>query len=63
MLASVAGGLFPDLDSAGFEMIRYESEIVPNAAWSERYQKLRSLFYDLYRDSEKFWDRFESEWA
>ena len=63
MLASVEEGLFPDLNSAGSEMVRYDSEIVPNAAWSERYQQLRSLFYDLYRESEKFWDRFELEGA
>jgi xylulokinase len=59
MLAGVAIGLFSDLESIGSQLVRYESEITPNPAWSDRYKKMQSLFNDLYRSSEKFWDRLE----
>ena len=60
MLAGLAVGLFSDLESAGSDLVRYDGEISPNPAWSERYQKMQSLFDDLYQSSEKFWDRLES---
>jgi xylulokinase len=60
MLAGLAIGLFSDFESVCSELVRYESEIAPNPAWSERYQKMQSLFDDLYQSSEKFWDRLES---
>ncbi|HEY4783926.1 MAG TPA: hypothetical protein VIH54_19045, partial [Chthoniobacterales bacterium] len=60
MLAGLAIGLFSDLESVGSKLVRYESEIAPNPAWSERYLKMQSLFDDLYQSSEKFWDRLES---
>ena len=60
MLAGLAVGLFSDLESAGSQQVRYEGEIAPNPAWSERYQKMQSLFDDLYQSSQKFWDRLES---
>jgi xylulokinase len=59
MLAGVAAGLFTDLASAGSQQVRYEGEIAPNRAWSERYRKMQSLFDDLYQSSQKFWDRLE----
>jgi sugar (pentulose or hexulose) kinase len=59
MLAGLAAGLFTDLESAGSQQVRYEGEIAPNPAWSERYQKMQSLFDDLYQSSQKFWDRLE----
>jgi xylulokinase len=60
MLAGLAVGLFSDLESAGSQQVRYEGEIAPNPAWSERYQKMQSLFDDLYQSSQKFWDRLDS---
>jgi xylulokinase len=60
MLAGLAVGLFSNLESVGSELVRYEGEVLPNPAWSERYQKLQSLFNDLYQSSERFWDRLES---
>jgi xylulokinase len=60
MLAGVVVGLFSDLQSAGSDLVRYDGEISPNPAWSERYQKMQSLFDDIYQSSEKFWDRLES---
>jgi xylulokinase len=60
MLAGLAVGLFSDLESAGSDLVRYEGEIAPNPAWSERYRKMQSLFDDLYQSSEKFWDRLET---
>lgn len=60
MLAGLAVGLFSSLESVGSELVRYEGEIAPNPAWSERYQKMRSLFDDLYQSSQRFWDRLES---
>jgi xylulokinase len=60
MLAGFAAGFFSSLESACSELVRYEGEILPNPLWSERYQKMQSLFDDLYESSEKFWDRLES---
>ena len=60
MLAGFAAGFFSSLESARSELVRYEGEILPNPAWSDRYQKLQSLFDDLYQSSQKFWDRLES---
>jgi xylulokinase len=60
MLAGFAAGFFSSLESARSDLVRYEGEILPNPAWSDRYQKLQSLFDDLYQSSEKFWDRLES---
>ena len=59
MIAGLAAGLFSDLEEVVSEQVRYDREIVPNPAWSERYEKMRSLFNDLYASSEQFWDRFE----
>ena len=60
MLAGLAAGFFSSLESACSQLVRYEGEILPNPAWADRYQKLQSLFDDLYQSSEKFWDRLES---
>ena len=60
MLAGFAAGFFSSLESARSDLVRYEGEILPNPAWSDRYQKLQSLFDDLYQSSQKFWDRLES---
>jgi xylulokinase len=60
MLAGFAAGFFPSLESARADLVRYEGEIHPNPRWVERYQKLQSVFDDLYQSSEKFWDRLES---
>ena len=58
IVAGAAVGLFSGVESAG--LVQYEGEIIPNPAWSDEYQRMRSLFNDLYRSSEKFWDRLES---
>ena len=58
MIAGFAAGLFSNLEAVVSQQIRYDSEIVPNPAWSERYEKMRSLFNSLYESSEQFWDRF-----
>lgn len=60
MLAGFAAGFFSSLESARVDLVRYEGEVLPNPRWSERYQKLQSVFDDLYRSSEKFWDRLDS---
>jgi xylulokinase len=60
MLAGCASGLFSSLEAIILEQVRYDSEIHPNPAWTERYNKMQLLFDDLYGSSEQFWDRFES---
>jgi xylulokinase len=60
MLAGFAAGFFSSLESARADLVRYEGEVHPNPGWVERYQKLQSVFDDLYQSSEKFWDRLES---
>ena len=60
ILAGCASGLFSDLETVISQQIRYDSEVVPNPAWTERYAKMQLLFDDLHASSEQFWDRFES---
>jgi xylulokinase len=60
MLAGCASGLFSSLAKMISEQVRYEGEIHPNPAWTERYRKMQWLFDDLYESSERFWDRFEN---
>ncbi|HEX6567272.1 MAG TPA: FGGY family carbohydrate kinase [Chthoniobacterales bacterium] len=60
MLAGFAVGFFSSLESARADLVRYEGEVHPNPRWTERYQKLQSVFDDLYQSSEKFWGRLES---
>lgn len=60
MLAGCAAGLFSNLEKVISQQVRYESEIIPNPAWTDQYAKMRSLYDDLYKSSEQFWDRFES---
>jgi xylulokinase len=59
MLAGLAVGLFSSLEAVVSDLVRYEEEVLPNPAWVERYQKMQSLFDDLYESSEQFWDRLE----
>jgi xylulokinase len=59
MLAGLAVGLFSSLEAVVSDLVRYEEEVLPNVAWLERYQKMQSLFDDLYESSEQFWDRLE----
>ena len=60
MLAGCASGLFSNLETVISQQIRYEGEIYPNPAWTERYRKMQLLFDGLYESSEQFWDQFES---
>src|SRR6202162_3373913 len=60
MLAGCAAGLFSNLATVISQQVRYDSEINPNPAWTERYEKLQQLFDELYESSEQFWDRFEN---
>jgi xylulokinase len=57
ILAGLAAGFYSDVRSAVTSLVRYDGEVLPNPAWLERYQAMQSLFNDLYRNSEKFWDR------
>jgi xylulokinase len=58
-LAGVGAGLFSNLDDAIAKLVRYDSEVLPNPAWTERYQKMQTLFDDLYASNEQYWDRFD----
>ena len=58
-LAGVGAGLFSNLDDAIAKLVRYDSEVLPNPAWTERYQKMQTLFDDLYVSNEQYWDRFD----
>jgi xylulokinase len=60
MIAGLAAGLFSNLESVVSQQVHYNGEILPNPDWSERYEKMRLLFNDLYESSEQFWDRLES---
>ena len=57
IIAGFAAGLFSNLEAVSSRQIRYDREIVPNPSWSERYEKMRSLFNSLYESSEQFWHR------
>jgi xylulokinase len=58
-LAGVGAGLFNSLDDAIAKLVRYDSEVLPNPAWADRYRKMQNLFDDLYVSSEQYWDRFD----
>ena len=60
MLAGCASGLFPNLETVISQQVRYDSTILPNPTWTERYAKMQLLFDDLYASSEQFWDRLEN---
>ncbi len=60
MLAGCASGLFPNLETVISQQVRFEIEINPNPAWTERYAKMQLVFDGLYESSEKFWDQLES---
>ena len=57
ILAGVTAGFYSDICSAVTSLVRYDGEVLPKPAWRERYQAMQSLFNDLYRSSENFWDR------
>ena len=59
MLAGCAAGLFSNLETVISQQVRYDREVNPNPAWTERYQQMQTLFDDLYQSSEQFWDRLE----
>ena len=60
ILAGVGAGLFQTVDDAVARLVRYEAEIAPNPAWSERYEPMISLFNRIYEQSQEYWDAFSA---
>jgi xylulokinase len=59
MLAGVGAGIFDNIDDAVQRLVRYDAEIQPDPAWSERYERMASFFNKVYSQSESYWDEME----
>ena len=59
MLAGVGAGIFSSLEDAAQRLVRYEAEIQPNPAWSERYKRMGAFFNRVYEQSESYWDEMD----
>ena len=59
MLAGVGAGIFGSLDDAVQRLVRYDAEIQPNPAWSERYERMGAFFNSVYEHSESYWDKMD----
>jgi xylulokinase len=57
-LAGLGAGLFASLSDATAKLVHYDSEVLPNPDWVDRYQRMQALFDDLYTQNEQNWDRF-----
>jgi xylulokinase len=60
MLAGVGAGIFDSIDDAVRRLVRYDAEIQPNPAWSERYERMATFFNRVYSQSESYWDEMET---
>ena len=60
MLASVAAGDQPDLDTATANMVRYGAEIRPDTVWAERYDRMMPIYARLYRAAQDFYDDLDA---
>ena len=60
MLAGLATGFFPDLETAVARCVEFGPAIQPNPAWAERYAQLGALFDDLLESSQGFYDRLDA---
>lgn len=59
ILMATATGTAPDLASAAARMVRHGPEIAPDPAASDRYDAMMSLYADLYRAAQPFYDRLD----
>jgi xylulokinase len=59
MLAGAGAGIFSSLDDAVQRLVRYDAEIQPNPAWSERYERMGTFFNNVYKQSESYWDEMD----
>jgi xylulokinase len=59
MLAGVGAGIFDNIDDAVQRLVRYDAEIQPDPAWSERYERMATFFNKVYSQSESYWDEME----
>ena len=60
MLAGLATGVFPDLETAVARCVEFGPAIQPNPAWAERYARLGALFDDLLEANQSFYDRLDA---
>ena len=60
MLAGVGAGIFAGIDDAVRRLVRYDAEIQPDPAWSERYQRMATFFNRVYSQSESYWNEMET---
>ena len=60
ILAGVGAGVFHSIDDAVQRLVRYDAEIQPDPAWSERYEKMSTFFNRVYSQSESYWNEIES---
>ena len=59
ILMARATGKFADLRSASRHMVRLGDQINPNPKWCELYDRMMTIYYDLYHTSQQFYDRID----
>ena len=59
-MAATALGRFSGAEAAAAHYVRYEKEIVPDAAWSETYERMQPLFDRLYLHSQALYDDLDA---
>ena len=59
-MAAAATGRFASLQAAVSAFVRYEPEILPDAAWAEKYQRMQPIFDRLYLQSQTLYDALDT---
>lgn len=55
-IAATATGQFASIQDAVDAFVHYDTEVLPNPAWVERYAEMRPFFARLYRHSQALYD-------
>ncbi|MCR9136371.1 MAG: FGGY family carbohydrate kinase [Alphaproteobacteria bacterium] len=59
LMAASTGGA-PDLDTAVARMVRYETEIAPDPAWADLYDRMMPIYARLYEHSKSLYDDLDA---
>jgi xylulokinase len=59
-MAATAIGRFAKVEDAAGRFVAYASEVAPDPAWSETYQRMQPVFDKLYRHSQAFYDDLDA---
>ncbi len=59
ILSAVACGHAPDVATAAESLVSYERVVQPESAWIEQYQRMQTVFDQLYVQSQSMYDRLD----